>query len=58
MNFQSNETYSNQLDSNDQLKSLKEDFNFPASNPIYLCGHSLGLQPKFINNPDVNWYYL
>ena len=49
MNFQCSNTYSHELDSSDQLKSLKEDFNFPSSNSIYLCGHSLGLQPKSAN---------
>ena len=46
MNFESSKTFANELDNNDKLSSLKEKFNFPVSNPIYLCGHSLGLQPK------------
>ena len=49
MNLQYNTTSPNELDSKDQLKSLKENFHFPSSNPIYLCGHSLGLQPKSAN---------
>ena len=39
-------TNPSELDDNDPLKSLKESFHSPLSNPIYLCGHSLGLQPK------------
>ena len=46
MKFPYSDTYPSELDNNDQLKLLKEKFHFPTSNPIYLCGHSLGLQPK------------
>ena len=46
MNFISSDIDPHNLDDHDNLKSLKENFNFPLSNPIYLCGHSLGLQPK------------
>ena len=49
MNFESSKSFANELDKNDVLGSLKEKFNFPISNPIYLCGHSLGLQPKSAN---------
>ena len=37
------------LDENDNLKLFREKFNFPLSNPIYFCGHSLGLQSKIAN---------
>ena len=46
MNFESGNTFANELDNNDALGSLKEKFNLPQSKSIYLCGHSLGLQPK------------
>ena len=42
-------THPSELDNNDQLRLLKEKFYSPSSNPIYLCGHSLGLQPKTAN---------
>lgn len=38
------------LDAADELAPLRKRFNFPSSRhglpPVYLCGHSLGLQPK------------
>jgi kynureninase len=38
------------LDAADELGSFRTRFNFPQSrhgrSPVYLCGHSLGLQPK------------
>ena len=47
------EEVANSLDENDQLHSLREHFNFPklnnnsnAEDVVYLCGNSLGLQPK------------
>ena len=46
MNFDNSYTFANKLDDDDALCSLKEKFNFPLLKPIYLCGHSLGLQPK------------
>ena len=57
MNLPYSDTHPAELDSNDQLKLLKENFHFPLSNPIYLCGHSLGLQPKTANelvNAELN----
>lgn len=49
MKFEPSSAFSDKLDNNDPLNSLKDKFNFPVSNPIYLCGHSLGLQPKSTN---------
>ena len=46
MEFNTSRAYAEELDHKDSLNLLKEKFNFPISNPIYLCGHSLGLQPK------------
>jgi kynureninase len=38
------------MDAHDDLAPFRERFNFPESRhglpPVYLCGHSLGLQPK------------
>ena len=42
--------YAQQLDQNDDLKSLRSQFHLPMQEGgkpfIYLCGNSLGLQPK------------
>ena len=45
-NFSVEKSYANNLDLNDPLKGFREQFIFPSSNTIYLCGHSLGLQPQ------------
>jgi len=48
--FQPVRDYALSLDASDELGSFRERFNFPESvhglRPVYLCGHSLGLQPK------------
>lgn len=45
-----NEATAIQLDQNDELKTFREKFHFPINSEgkpyIYLCGNSLGLQPK------------
>ena len=46
MQFESTLKFAEFLDNQDPLYSLKNKFYFPSSNPIYFCGHSLGLQPK------------
>ena len=46
--FQSSLEYSKELDLNDKLAYLRELFYHPENNPIYFCGHSLGLQPKVV----------
>lgn len=49
MNFENNLAYAKALDSNDPLKDLRNEYLFPQQNGkpfIYLCGNSLGLQPK------------
>jgi len=44
------EAYAQQLDQNNTLQSYREQFHIPkhsdGSDTIYLCGNSLGLQPK------------
>ncbi|HEX7060982.1 MAG TPA: hypothetical protein VF200_03380, partial [Woeseiaceae bacterium] len=38
------------MDERDPLRAFREEFNFPppgdGQEPVYLCGNSLGLQPK------------
>ena len=49
MNFENTLTFARQLDEQDPLRDLREQFLFPQQNGkpfIYLCGNSLGLQPK------------
>jgi len=59
MDFQSDKIFSEKLDTHDSLSSLKEKFIFPKTNPIYFCGHSLGLQPKlagkFVGDELKSW---
>jgi len=42
------------LDNNDPLSSYRKEFYYPKTNNdeegIYLCGNSLGLQPKSVQN--------
>jgi len=47
--FQSGEDFAIAMDERDPLKAFRERFLFPKaarSDCVYLCGHSLGLQPK------------
>jgi len=47
--FQSGEDFAATMDERDPLKEFRDRFLFPRSSDrgfIYLCGHSLGLQPK------------
>jgi kynureninase len=50
--FRSDESYAGQLDAEDPLGSFRDRFHLPqrsdGSPQIYLCGHSLGLQPKSV----------
>lgn len=49
MNFENTLTFARGLDQADPLRDLRQDFLFPQQNEkpfIYLCGNSLGLQPK------------
>jgi kynureninase len=49
MNFENTLTFAQSLDQADPLRDLRQDFLFPQQNGnpfIYLCGNSLGLQPK------------
>lgn len=49
MQFQNSQTFAEQLDQNDELRSFRNRFHFPkhhGNDVIYFCGNSLGLQPK------------
>jgi len=49
MNYQDTLEYALQLDEQDELKSFRGEFLIPKHNgqdAIYLCGNSLGLQPR------------
>ena len=51
------------MDRDDPLASWRDEFNFPRDRngytPVYLCGNSLGLQPKravrFVDDELANW---
>lgn len=49
MNFENTLTFARELDQADPIRDFRQDFLFPHQNNkpfIYLCGNSLGLQPK------------
>jgi kynureninase len=54
MNFQEGEAYSLECDRQDELAAFREEFYLPktpdGTNQIYFCGHSLGLQPKAVQD--------
>lgn len=55
--------FAESLDREDPLASFRQQFNFPREknglSPVYLCGNSLGLQPKlavdFVQSELENW---
>ncbi|HWD88166.1 MAG TPA: kynureninase [Mucilaginibacter sp.] len=62
MEFEDSIFFANYLDAADELKDFRKRFLFPQHNgedAIYLCGNSLGLQPKTvretINGQLLNW---
>ncbi len=62
MEFQNSLAFANQLDEQDPLKDFRQQFLIPQHNgkdAIYLCGNSLGLQPKaaqqYITDQLNNW---
>jgi kynureninase len=65
MEYQNSAEYAHQLDQEDPLKAFRQQFLIPQHNHqdiIYLCGNSLGLQPKlaqqFINDQLATWQNL
>lgn len=65
MIFENSLTYAQSMDQEDSLRHLRDEFFFPQQNGkpfIYLCGNSLGLQPKtaknFVDEQLHNWQNL
>lgn len=65
MNFENNLPFAQALDLRDSLKEMRNEYLFPQQNGkefIYLCGNSLGLQPKVakevLNKQLDNWQNL
>lgn len=57
ISYENNLQFATNLDQNDPLGYLKSEFYFPKHNQencIYLCGNSLGLQPKGVKNALLN----
>ncbi len=54
MNFKNSKTFAQKLDDIDDLKEAKSLFFYPrfsdSKKTIYLCGNSLGLQPKSVHS--------
>jgi kynureninase len=52
--YEVGETFARQMDERDPLAYFRERFHIPkaadGSDTIYLCGHSLGLQPKTVRS--------
>jgi kynureninase len=63
LNYEDSHEFAAALDKADSLARYREQFNFPLSRenraPIYLCGNSLGLQPKlavqYVEEELQNW---
>ncbi|MCF6349695.1 MAG: kynureninase [Flavobacteriaceae bacterium] len=63
MNYKQELTYAEDQDGQDELKSYRQQFHIPTDKEgkelIYLCGNSLGLQPKitkeYINQELDDW---
>lgn len=53
MNFEATLAHAEQLDREDELAALRDQFHIPCSEDgrekIYFCGNSLGLQPKLVD---------
>jgi kynureninase len=65
MEYENDVAFAGQLDEQDTLKAFRRQFLIPqhrGSDIIYLCGNSLGLQPKatsqYINDQLGNWQNL
>ena len=63
MNYKKTAEFASQLDKEDQLSSYRDEFYIPkdenGNELIYLCGNSLGLQPKrtkaYLNQELEDW---
>lgn len=65
MNFENNLAFAQGMDQQDPLREMRNEYLFPQHNGkpfIYLCGNSLGLQPKVakevLNAQLTNWQNL
>jgi len=65
MNFENSLSFAQGLDQQDNIKHLRDAFHIPkqdGQNVIYLCGNSLGLQPKsartLVDTQLQNWAQL
>lgn len=65
INFENNLAFAQAMDAADPLKAMRDEYLFPQQNGqpfIYLCGNSLGLQPKIakgvLNEQLSNWQNL
>lgn len=65
INFENNLAFAQAMDAADPLKAMRDEYLFPQQNGqpfIYLCGNSLGLQPKIakevLNEQLNNWQNL
>lgn len=63
MNYKNTADFASALDANDELKDYRNEFHIPlqqnGKEHIYMCGNSLGLQPKrtkeFLNQELEDW---
>ena len=63
MLFEDTRNFAADMDRDDLLAGFRDEFNFPLPKdgraPVYLCGNSLGVQPKlaveFVNEELGNW---
>ncbi|MDH3305096.1 MAG: kynureninase [Gammaproteobacteria bacterium] len=63
MRYENTRAFAEALDHDDPLAGFRGQFNFPRDkqgrSPVYLCGNSLGLQPrlavKFVQDELKNW---
>jgi kynureninase len=63
MQFEDERAFARSMDSDDELACFRDQFNFPLQRnehaPVYLCGNSLGLQPRlavdYVQHELDNW---
>jgi kynureninase len=63
MQYEDTRSFAAGMDRDDPLANFRDEFNFPlpknGHTPVYLCGNSLGLQPKlavdFVKEELTNW---
>jgi kynureninase len=61
--YEDSRAYASRMDGEDPLATFRAEFNFPLEKggltPVYLCGNSLGLQPRraveFVEQELANW---